>query len=188
MPDYTGGQFPSLDGDPAAEVAQRTEPDTEGSWFRKVFTVHNRAHTTGLPEDHEVHRNNFVAVLQAALQQGLHPKAAPELESEEPHSFDPNHTDLTYRVHVVPAVTDRDPNSTVTPSTLALVQADPDALEQPPAEPEPGGTSRWERGEGGVDEHGVPLVPPQPSETTKTPAPTEEPPAVPEAPEEPTEG
>lgn len=118
MPDFTGGQFPSLDGHAAAEVAQRTEPETEGSWFRHVFTVHNRAHTPGLPEDHEFHRNNFVAVLQRALQQGLHPKAAPELESEEPHSTDPNHTDLTYRVQVVPAVADEDPTTTVTPSAL----------------------------------------------------------------------
>ena len=118
MPDFTGGQFPSLDGDVDAEVAQRTEPDTEGSWFRHVFTVHNRAHTTGLPADHEVHRNNFVAVLQRALQQGLHPKAEPELESEEPHPSDPNHTNLTYRVKVVPAVADEDPTTTVTPSAM----------------------------------------------------------------------
>lgn len=118
MPDYTGGQFPSLDGDPEAEVAQRTEPDTEGSWFRKVFTVHNRAHTVGLPEDHEIHRNNYVGVLQAALQQGLHPKSEPELVSEEPHPSDPNHTNLTYQVQVVPAVADDDPGSTVTPSTM----------------------------------------------------------------------
>lgn len=117
MPDNTGGQFPSLDGYPEAEVAQRTEPDTEGNWFRHVFTVHNRAHTVGLPEDHEVHLANHIAVLQRALQQGLHPKAQPELESEEPSLSDPvNHTDLTYRVQVVPAVADDDPYTTVTPS------------------------------------------------------------------------
>lgn len=117
MPDYTGGQFPSLDGDLEAEVAQRTEPETEGSWFRKVFTVHNRAHTVGLDLDHPVHQANAVAVLQSALQQGLHPKSQPVLESEQPNASDPaRHTDLTYRVHVVPAVADTDPFSTCTPS------------------------------------------------------------------------
>lgn len=166
MPDYTGGQFPSLDGDLEAEVAQRTEPDTDGSWFRRVFTVHNRAHTTGLPEDHEIHAANRTAVIQQALQQGLHPKAQPELESEEPCPSDPaNHTNLTYRVQVVPAVADTDPWSTVTPSNP---YGDPDG--RPPYEEstsEPDAPSRWERGEGGVDEHGRPLLPPQPTETTE---------------------
>jgi len=147
MPDYTGGQFPSLDGNPAAEVAQRTEPETEGDWFRKVFTVHNRAHTMGLPEDHEIHQSNFIGTLQAALQQGLHPKSQPELESEEPHPFDPNHTNLVYRVQVVPAVADDDPGTTVTPSTLAQVQQDPDALQPQPEQTDP--NPRWLTGETG---------------------------------------
>lgn len=117
MPDNTGGQFPSLDGYPEDEVAQRTEAPTDGLWFRHVFTVHNRAHTVGLPEDHDIHLANHVAVLQRALQQGLHPKAQPELESEEPCPSDPvNHTNLTYRVPVVPAVADDHPLTTVTPS------------------------------------------------------------------------
>lgn len=118
MPDFTGGQFPSLDGDPESEVAQRTEPDTDGSWFRKVFTVHNRAHTKGLGADHEMHLPNFSGVLQSALQQGLHPKDVPELESESDHPSDPSSTNLAYRVKVVPAISDEDPASTVTPSSL----------------------------------------------------------------------
>jgi len=122
MPDFTGGQFPSLDGEPEQEVAQRTATDTDGNWFRKVFTVHNRNHTQGLGPDHELHLPNFAAVLQDALQRGLHPKSAPELESEEAHPLDPNSTNLTYKVQVVPAVADEDPASTVTPGTL------PDAL------------------------------------------------------------
>lgn len=124
MPDYTGGQFPSLDGDLESEVAQRTEPDTTGNWFRKVFTVHNRAHTRDLPVDHEIHLANSGAVLQAALQQGLHPKDAPELESETDSASDPeSHTDLVYRVPVVPAVADPDPQTTVTPSILPQLLA-----------------------------------------------------------------
>lgn len=192
MPDYTGGQFPSLDGDLEAEVAQRTEPDTDGSWFRHVFTVHNRAHTTGLPDDHEVHRANFVAVIQRALQQGLHPKAQPELESEEPCPSDPkNHTNLTYRVKVVPAVADTDPYSTVTPS---LPEGEVGAYGRPDVQ-ESEVDLRWTRGEtgeppagGGVGAETESQTPPEgATETTETPAgpetpgQTEEPPvALPE--------
>lgn len=161
MPDYTGGQFPSLDGDLEAEIAQRTEPDTSDSWFRHVFTVHNRAHTVGLPEDHDVHLANHVAVLQRALQQGLHPKAQPELESEEPCPSDPvNHTNLTYRVQVVPAVADTDPFTTVTPSNP---YGDPSG--QTTAPPGSSASGRWVRGEAGVDEHGETLLPPQKFDT-----------------------
>lgn len=162
MPDNTGGQFPSLDGDPEAEVAQRTEADTDGSWFRHVFTLHNRAHTVGLPDDHEIHRANFVAVLQRALQQGLHPKAQPELESEEPCPSDPvNHTNVTYRVKVVPAVADTDPLSTVTPSNP---NGDPDRVDGAPY-PEPGEVDpRWLAGE-----TGEPPSPDDPDDPEETP-------------------
>lgn len=124
MRDFTGGQFPSLDGRPAAEVAQRTEGPTDGDWFRKVLTVHNRAHTWGLGPDHPMHHPNFSGVLQSALQNGLHPKGVPELESEQPHPTDPTrHTDLTYRVRVVPAVADEEPETTITPSGLPAALA-----------------------------------------------------------------
>lgn len=117
MPDYTRGQFPSLDGHADVEVRQRTEAATDGDWYRKVFTVHNRAWTRGLPADHWAHRPNLGATLQAALQQGLHPKSLPEFESESDHPTDPTRsTDLTYRVRVVPAVSDEDPDSTLTTS------------------------------------------------------------------------
>lgn len=139
MPDLTGGQFPSLDGDPEREIAQRTEAGSVGHWFRKVFTVHNRAHTRGLPLDHEMHRTNYGAVLQAAIQQGLHPKDVPELESEADHPTDPNSTDLTYRVQVVPAVADEEPETTLTPALLPAALAGsgvpvetPDVHEDPP--------------------------------------------------------
>lgn len=145
MPDFTNGQFPSLDGNPEAEVAQRTEPETDGSWFRRIFTVHNRHHTRGLAPDHESHVTNFGQVLQQALQQGLHPKAAPELESEEDHPSDKNSTNLTYRVQVVPSVADEHPETTVTPSNLAAVLADPDVLKPLPEQGEV--DPRWETGE-----------------------------------------
>lgn len=125
MPDFTGGQFPSLDGQPETEIAQRTEAATGGRWYRRVFTVHNRAHTRGLPADHESHRPNMSGTLQSALQQGLHPKGLPELESETDHPSDRNSTDLTYRVLVVPAVTDEEPETTVTPAALAAAPTPP---------------------------------------------------------------
>ena len=163
MPDFTRGQFPSLDGDNESEVAQRTEPDTDGDWFRKVFTVHNRAHTKGLGADHPHHLTNFVAVLQAALQQGLHPKRAPEFESETDHPTDANSTNLTYRVHVVPAVADLHPETTVTPSSLDAVLANPDALAPIPAPPAPAEPGRWDRGETGEQPVAGPTPPADPS-------------------------
>lgn len=162
MVDLSGGQFPSLDGHPEAEVAQRTEVPTEGSWFRKTFTVHNRAHTRGLDPLHESHLTNFGAVLTEAIQRGLHPKDFPELESEEDHPWEKNTTNLTYRVQVVPAVTDTEPQTTVTPAVLAQAVA---AL--PEAE-----------GEGGVPE--APADSPSPAETPEEPVtdgPVEESPA-----------
>lgn len=119
MPDFSRGQFPSLDGDPGAEVNQRTaEDNSTGDVFRKVFTVHNRSHTLGLPKDHWVHWQNAVAVLQDAIQRGLHPKGVPVLVDEQPHPTAPGNTNLTYEVPVTPAVSDTEPHTTVTPSHL----------------------------------------------------------------------
>lgn len=156
--DFTGGQFPALDGHPDAEVAQRTEPDTVDNWFRKVFTVHNRTHTVGLDQEHDMHRTNFGAVVQAALQQGLHPKCAPELESESPHPFDPNSTDLTYRVQVVPASVDGHPETTVTPSVLPTLWAGQSVADRD-------STAEPEQGEGGVGGETPPPLEETPAET-----------------------
>lgn len=191
MPDFTGGQFPSLDGEPEAEVAQRTEAPTEGNWFRRVFTIHNRNHTPDLPVEHEHHFANLHAVLQDALQRGLHPKAAPELESEQPHPTDPNSTDLTYRVQVVPAVADQHPETTVTPGVLPQVLADPNALEATPDAPEVQHPTRWETGEREKDQTPAPATAQELSETVPAPskksAPAETPTAAPEASETPSE-
>jgi hypothetical protein len=185
MPDFTGGQFPSLDGNAAAEVAQRTEPETSDNWFRKVFTVHNRAHTRDLPPDHEMHLTNFVGVLQSALQQGLHPKAAPELESETDHPSDKNSTNLTYRVQVVPAVADVHAETTVTPSNLAAVLANPAALQPVPVLETPAGPTRWETGETGTDEATeTPETPAETAPAPEAPAPALEPVETPTEPVE----
>jgi hypothetical protein len=134
MPDFSRGQFPSLDGDPESEVNQRTaENNSTGSVFRKVFTVHNRSHTLGLPKDHWVHWQNAVAVLQEAIQRGLHPKGAPVLVDEQPHPTAPGNTNLTYEVPVTPAVSDTEPHTTVTPSSLVSPQAYAAALAAPNA-------------------------------------------------------
>lgn len=190
MPDFTRGQFPSLDGDPEAEVAQRTEPDTDGNWFRKVFTVHNRSYTKGIDGHHPFHLDNFVSVLQAALQQGLHPKGAPELETEADHPTDGKSTNLTYRVPVVPAVADVHPETTVTPSNLDIVLANPNALQPIPVQQPAADATRWDRGEGGTDAEGNPLLPPAPVQEPVAgptpPADSSTPPASTESASEPT--
>lgn len=182
MPDFTRGQFPSLDGDPEAEVAQRTEPDTDGNWFRKVFTVHNRSYTKGIDGRHPFHLDNFVSVLQAALQQGLHPKGAPELEAEADHPTDGKSTNLTYRVPVVPAVADVHPETTVTPSNLDLVLANPNALQPIPVQQPAADATRWDRGEGGTDADGAPLLPPSAPQAEQEPVAGPTPPADPSTP------
>lgn len=125
--DYTGGQFPSLDGNVSGEIAQRQVEKHDDGFFAKIFSVHNRSHTSGLDADHEYHRRNMVAVIQDALQRGLHPKGEPELVGERPHPSDPDTTDLEYRVQVVPAIVDHEPGLTATPS----VELVPDAPAPP---------------------------------------------------------
>jgi hypothetical protein len=129
--DYTGGQFPSLDGRPHDEVAQRQPGEHTPGWFHRIFTVHNRAHTPGLPADHWWHGQNAVAVLGDAIQRGLHPKGEVELVGESPHPTDPNTTDVEYRVPVVPSIIDHDQGTTVSPGQLAAVLAGPDDEIQP---------------------------------------------------------
>jgi hypothetical protein len=124
--DFTGGQFPSLDGNVAGEVAQRQPGGGEPGWFHRIFTVHNRAHTPGLPADHWWHGQNAVAVLGDAIQRGLHPKGEVELVGESPHPTDRNTTNVEYRVPVVPAIVDHEPETTQTPGALAAVLAGPD--------------------------------------------------------------
>jgi hypothetical protein len=180
MPDFTGGQFPSLDGRPEDEVTQRTEAPTEGNWFTRVFTVHNRNHTRDLPADHESHLANFASTLQDALQRGLHPKAAPELVSETDHPVDPNSTDLTYRVPVVPAVADEEPETTVTPGVLgqALAQS---ASPAPATAQELTETVQAPAPKKGTKTASAPSADPAPAETTAAPS------EAPETPSEPTE-
>lgn len=129
MPDFTGGQFPSLDGDVHGEVAQRSADGSHESWFKKVFSVLNRSHTLGLSVDHVTHQANAAATLQDALQRGMHPKGPVELVGEESHPSDPATTNVTYAVPVVPAVIDHENHTTVTPSVAAAVAAVPVEVE-----------------------------------------------------------
>lgn len=125
-------QHPALDDDPGQEVAQRTpaaggagEPDQtpEPSDQFEMTMVLAGSH---FGQDHPSHTDNARAVLESALQRGLHPKGDVELvglEFEEPSRYNRYNpcTHAVYRVQVVPAVVD-DPESnaleTVTPGRL----------------------------------------------------------------------
>lgn len=124
--DLTGGQFPSLDGDQAGEVAQRQPADNGEGFFHKIFTVHNRAHTPDLPHEHWWHRQNAVEVVSDAIRRGLHPKGEVEVVGESAHPSDPDTTNVEYRVPVVPAIVDHDQTTTVTPGATAADQGGPD--------------------------------------------------------------
>lgn len=129
--DFTGGQFPSLDGDQPREVAQRQPADNDEGYYHRTFTVHNRAHTPNLPDDHPWHEQNAVEVIADAIRRGLHPKGGVELVGERPHPTDPNSTDVEYRVPVVPAIVDHDQTTTVTPSSEDAEAEEPDQTEEP---------------------------------------------------------
>jgi len=142
--DYTGGQFPSLDGNVEAEVTQRQPEDHEPGFFTRIFTVHTRSHTAGLPAEHEYHRTNLIGVLQDAINRGLHPKGEPEFVGEEPHPWEKDTVNLKYRVPVTPSIVDHEPAVTATPSNELVpdapaddtsVPAEPAAPDQTPVEP-----------------------------------------------------
>jgi hypothetical protein len=114
-------QFPARDGDSAGEVAQRTPDGQPGDVFRRVFTIHLRSHTMGLPSDHWSHFSRFTETVADATRRGLHPKGQAWFESEALHPNDPKSVDLTYAVRVVPASVDTDAAGTTTPAGYGLV-------------------------------------------------------------------
>lgn len=110
-------QFPSLAGDPQAEVAQRQAGDGSGERFLKTFVVSGK-----IAEDHPMHEANSRRVLEEALQRGLHPKGQVDLVDtrvfEHPERFWRDYTELDYAVDVVPAVIDHEAHTTVTPGAM----------------------------------------------------------------------
>ena len=98
--------------------------------------------------DHPMHLRNAVAVIQDAVQRGLHPKGdvvlAEQSEHDEPRS---KFTDLTYVVPVVPAIVDTDAASTVTPQDIAASVAVASAADPTqPWTPEAGARIEGEHG------------------------------------------
>jgi hypothetical protein len=117
-------QHPSLEGDDAGvvnEVEQRSADGADGQVFKK--TIRGVIHLE-LAQDPEnvVHNDNKLAVLQEAIQRGLHPKEEPHLLSAE--VFYTNRrgqttVDMVYGVEVEPAVIDEDnTETTVEPAEM----------------------------------------------------------------------
>jgi hypothetical protein len=105
-------QFPSLDTTDEAgvanEVEQRSADGAEGQLYKKVYRA-QVALEVAQDEDNPIHHDNRVAVLQEAIQRGLHPKEeATFLGAEVVHTNRSGREtcDLTYGVEVEPAVID----------------------------------------------------------------------------------
>lgn len=114
-------QFPAVDGTEEGlhtEVAQRAVDGADEDMWHKVFRVGR----IGVTEDDPIHRQNAVAVVQEAVQRGLHPRGDVYLvaieETDEPLNASGSrrmrHTDLRYAVQVVPASIDTEPGETTT--------------------------------------------------------------------------
>ncbi len=117
-------QFPAVDGTDEgkrAEVQKRQPDSDDGDRFEKVFAVGR----VGIADDDPIHRQNAVAVVQEAIQRGLHPRGDVYLidavEVDERNAPGPSRvqqTDLRYAVDVVPASVDTDAEDTTTPSDI----------------------------------------------------------------------
>lgn len=130
-------QHPALDGEPEYEIARRSPDGAEGHhWLRDlVYRILPGHHFDPDAMDHTA---NLAGAAQAAIQAGVRPKGMPFFVGVRPHETAADNVVLTYAVPVVPAVTDTDPGSTVTPTqiTLAAQAQEPDGAEQTP-EPAP---------------------------------------------------
>jgi hypothetical protein len=95
-------QFPSVAGQVAVEVAERSQdvPSGRSRNHRKVFRVFVGG---GAPFDAEGfdHAANRIATRQYMTSHGLRPVGEVELVSAEP--YDENNVDLVYQVEAVPA-------------------------------------------------------------------------------------
>jgi len=126
-------QFPSLHGDPEAEIAQRSPDGADGHHWLKDFVYRIRR---GEVFDHDRldHAANLAGTVQAAIQAGVHPKGEPEFLGSRPHPTAPDNYVLTYAVPVVPAVADTEPETTVTPTQVAPKTAAAATGTEPPTE------------------------------------------------------
>lgn len=119
-------QFPALEGSSEGagrEVRQRTsDSDSDGTRFTKEFRIFGSPPANG----DERHRVNAAAVVQDAMQRGLHPRGDVYLtyihETDEP--LNPtgvrrrHDTVLRYEVDVIPASVDTHTVDTTTPTVI----------------------------------------------------------------------
>jgi hypothetical protein len=99
------------------EVAERSADGSDGTGYRKTFTV---AGPDEVGKDHPCHEHNAIRALEEATQRGLHPKGTARLVNTEVVDRDRRgvvSTACTYEVEVVPSVIDREARTTVTPSS-----------------------------------------------------------------------
>lgn len=111
-------QFPAKEGTAegrAEEVEHRSADGADGTRWVKEFVTEPGSEHNAL-----MHEANKAAVLQEALQRGLHPRGdvrfdgAKETKTESgPRTF--RHVTLTYSVQTIPASVDTQPNETTTP-------------------------------------------------------------------------
>jgi hypothetical protein len=111
-------QFPAVAGTEqgrAEEVEQRSADGAEGTRHVKVFVTE-----PGAEQNAAMHEANKAAVLQEAIQRGLHPRGEVRFDGAEvkttesgPRTF--RHAELTYSVEVVPASVDTKSVETTTP-------------------------------------------------------------------------
>lgn len=111
-------QFPAVAGTEegrAEEVEQRSADGSEGTRHVKVFVTE-----PGAEQNPAMHEANKAAVLQEAIQRGLHPRGEARLDGAEIKTSESGrrtfqHAFLTYSVEVIPASVDTKSTETTTP-------------------------------------------------------------------------
>ena len=103
-------QFPAKAGEEAVEVDQRSPDGAKDTRHIKEFVV-PAARWTG--EDYQ-HEANRAALVNEAIQRGLHPRGDVAFDGQEDHP-DGLSLILTYSVDTVPSSVDHNPEDTTTP-------------------------------------------------------------------------
>ncbi|MEU1272986.1 hypothetical protein [Streptomyces sp. NPDC005799] len=104
-------QHPAKAGEPEVEVDKRSADGSEGTRHVKEFVVSSGNWPDG---DDAAHEANKAAVLNEAIQRGLHPRGDVSFDGATEH-VDSVSTVLTYSVETVPASVDHTPQETTTP-------------------------------------------------------------------------
>lgn len=129
----TDEQFPSVSGDVEAEVEKRSADGADGLLRRKTFVIQGARFDD--PE-HPAHAPNKAFVLEEAIQNGLHPKAEPELDDafvQDTNRRGVETWEVTYTVEVTPAAIDTD-NQATTVTAHDFIEARGGSTEGDPGE------------------------------------------------------